>query len=827
MHGRIQAAYADYRGDTLAVALSVGGTTLTVGDVADFDEDGGWLLLDDATAAVEYTTCDDDTSTVALAAASPVAVAVGEPIRVWDPDAQSVAVECVAQVITDEDGLLEAVIDHALIPLAGVGIASYNGKSVELDYDDDTDLRVTQILGVAPAMDLSTAIPGTIPDLNPVEAPTVSPDLEIFESAEFLVVKAGATDVTTKIEYHISTTDGFTPDATTLSRTTSSKLENIGTLPDGTDLALDTTYYLRAVATNAAGSAPPSAQVSGSLDPSKVSSIALAEVAAGIVMAGRIEVGNGYWDPDEGLVLPQPNGTATRLSNDGVTPSTLSGYAVLDGASVADNLNLYGLAQEFGTYRLTNGISDPAVKAGMSRTWNSLQTNVGFPGAQHGLADNSAGTQWVVVGSFGNASITTIDKSTGVSGPVAPSGTDWRPKFDAQGGIVRIGSSYYVMGYDGNRGSWWVYQLNSTFGKTAEFNVGTSYAHGPALGTDGTNILIARIGSGGDMHGRIYNTSGTQLSDTTLAGPAGVADLGGVYYGTADFGANRWVVAARGGSVYAFDSTGARVTSHEFPNAGASKIRGLHWDSTRFRHLDDTGRIWDYATGHVSTATWYGGYTWYDNDTTSGSTTHETKVSPAASFSWPARSRITVTGQPAPEAGVTDPTKTDKANLVQIYLGSSAAAMRLQGGGPLALGTKALTLENPNTGSTIAPTATNFGTVAAAPGVFESAAQNGSALPHLQIKGDGSVRAAKLMQSSQWSTGAFTASGSANAKTTTITFDPPFDATPTVMCTPATDPATGSVWATAVSTTGCTLNAYRITGTAGIGVNWIAVARTQ
>lgn len=110
---------------------------------------------------------------------------------------------------------------------------------------------------------------GPTSDGNP---PDVSPDPTVIGGVGVLHVRWPAITNNDPVTYqvHVSTVDGFTPDATTLAAETAATAITIKTLADGTPLdygpeAAPTVYYVRLVATDADGAAAPSGQASGSL----------------------------------------------------------------------------------------------------------------------------------------------------------------------------------------------------------------------------------------------------------------------------------------------------------------------------------------------------------------------------------------------------------------------------------------------------------------------------------------------------------------------------------------------------------------------------------
>lgn len=845
--GRITEVSQVQLGSPLAADVAAAATSITVVDFADFNDNGGGTLqlVNPTSGNVEtiaYLSGDDDTGVIQLAAAV---------VNTYETDmfvaVHPLAYEKVAQVVLDgEDDALVARVPHSLYDLLADGVReSTDQESVTIELDKAGEWFVTDIVGKLPVQTGGYFDPTVDP--VPVTPPAVSPPLTVYGLAESILLYADPAVVAagTSIEYHASLTSGFSPGAGTLlpDSPTKNLIYVVKNLPDGSPLPQSTEVYFRSVAVNAAGSAAASAEVVGVTDPAAVKVLAAETVAAetGIiakVFTDRIAVGVGYWDAVEGIVLPQPGGNATRLTWDGVTPSQLAGYVIIDGGTLLDNLNLYGLTQEFGTFRLANGVTDPAVKASLSRDWNSLDTDLTtdtFPDIWHGLVPELGDANYLLtVGAVaGDGTARAVHKTTGAFNPfILPTLTGFQPI----GGVTALSSNYYMLGIKSSDGKWYVFKYNSSFVKQAEFLVADSLANTPAIGTDGTDLLISWVTGSDSLRLRTYTTGGSLSSDVTLLGSGSVTAnraIGAVWKGSADFGATRTVIAAQNGDVYVFNTTPARVTADEFTRAGGTAIRGLHWDGTRFRHLDGNGRLWDYATGHVQDSTIWGGYTWFDADTSSGSSIHETAVSAGKSFAWPARSRLVVSGKPAPEAGVTDPAKRDKANLVRIYVGGSSSTMRLQNGGgtssALPLGETELSLESPDTGSAIAPTTGDFGSVAASPGEFESAKTNATdGEPVTKLLGDGTGRALRLLQAGQESSGTLTAN---TDKTVSVTLLEPFPSsaysvTVTVRNS-AGNPDNFHVVTTNFSSTGFDIIIRRTTGTAAVNIDWIAVYRTQ
>lgn len=156
MNGKIESITTDWRGDTLALGVGVSQWEFAVNDIADFDEEGGWLTIADS-APLEYISTDDAAVPV-VTLADPLGVGVsfeaGDPVNVWDPTvkpAGAKVVEYVASVMTDH-GAVPAVIPHAVVPVSGVD--HLIGASVALDEEDDGDWYISQVFARETSIDV-------------------------------------------------------------------------------------------------------------------------------------------------------------------------------------------------------------------------------------------------------------------------------------------------------------------------------------------------------------------------------------------------------------------------------------------------------------------------------------------------------------------------------------------------------------------------------------------------------------------------------------------------------------------------------------------------
>jgi hypothetical protein len=162
IHGRVTGISRDDLGDEASAAALTGATSITVDDGSDFDEDGGHVLINGevyAYTGMEYVgdaADEGDPAVLTLATGLLADVAEGDRVDVWDATLGEVAVEYVATLSSDSadvaGDVLEADVDHRLVPMLAEGIRATGAESVELERDGD-DLRVVRPLGKTAAID--------------------------------------------------------------------------------------------------------------------------------------------------------------------------------------------------------------------------------------------------------------------------------------------------------------------------------------------------------------------------------------------------------------------------------------------------------------------------------------------------------------------------------------------------------------------------------------------------------------------------------------------------------------------------------------------------
>lgn len=613
----------------------------------------------------------------------------------------------------------------------------------------------------------SVGTPQDLPTLDgdPTAEPDSSPAITASGLADSIVLRSETVATSTLIEYHMQEyVDGtpFVPvagdTATRIGIPTRSAVQVVSTTPDGVPLDPDKTYAFSTIATNIIGAADPTAEVSAKLEPGALTALILAEVVTGLVMAGQIKVGQITVDPDDGIRIPQPNGGVIHFPADGAL-ATVTAYMIAKGMTLTGDSTFQGLISVLGQMKVAAGVTAPTAKPSMAASWEVLETWMfggEFTEALHGLCDTADGTKWVTTESFFGGKLRFFNKTTGVYAGEASLGSQFQPF----GGVTRIGSTFYAAGqHSGRSDEWWVraYDMTGAFTGTEWWlwDAGATPKNAAIGRTSGGDVLVSYARTNGDSRVRTYTTTGTHTATRDLTGINLAVDYGGVYESEFDFGAgvSRIVTMTRtqpgsNHTIVRESAAAVRDTSRQFSRASGTWAHGMWWDGTRFWTLDGSGRIWKYAAGVPVDVVVDGAGAWYDGDaSTSGSAanppsggaayTHETEAGPRETFTRPARSFLTLTMPPPPEAEVTDPTKTDKANLTRIYAGPTGGTLRLQA--TLALGVNAVTKEALDTVTKTPETTNGFAGIGAS-GSLSSIGLNGDSVPTWELFGEGPGR---------------------------------------------------------------------------------------
>jgi hypothetical protein len=419
------------------------------------------------------------------------------------------------------------------------------------------------------------------------------------------------------------------------------------------------------------------------------------QINRGRFIGGSVEIGGGYWNAAEGIVVPQPDGQTTRLSADPDVPSTWAGKVITAALTMIDGM-LTGLLEVLGTIRLKKGVTAPRVAPDV--TVHYPQTVLPSSEDRYGLCDSSDLLYWVTLNRATNR-IETFEKSTGLAGVT----------FSVTGDcldITRIGSTYYVLRKPSNSVEYYVtkYSMVGVAGTT--FTVASqNSANVPVVGNDGTNVIVGFGAGGGEYRVRRYDTNGVFVdAEVYNLGVNGV--LGEVLRGSFDWGVNRVILVLRSDEdARVFNTGGPADTARNFKIAYDNRVFGMWWDGTRFNQLNGTGQIYHYGT-NLNQETKTVGYAWLSTDGT-----RRTQISPIYTHVRPRRSQLLVSTPPPPEASATG---NDNASRAAIYVGSSTTNLKLQA--DLAQGTTNLALNTFLT-ATNPVTANGFANIASVGGI--------------------------------------------------------------------------------------------------------------
>ena len=525
---------------------------------------------------------------------------------------------------------------------------------------------------------------------------------------------------------------------------------------------------------------------------------------AGFVLTGKLQVGSHTWTPEDGLIIPQPNGGRIHLPADGVTPARLDGHANLRSATVEKDLNVMGATNKVsGLLNLANGITEPIIPASAYYSWPSVYSQpldhgtAGWRMTSGLCAHHSDGASMVTALNFGSGSLRKVNRTTGEWGGDFYNMPDYLP----WGGVGFASGHYYVYGQDlaPGRDGWWVRKIVATTGVlAAEYQISTNdFEHDgrmPAITADaGTGkVYISYMGTNTTISNLItmdLNLTPASFSNVTLGDWGSVQNFGSIAVATADFGTPVLLVGtdeSKSVNVYALPSL-TFMGAHAFKAANSIGIRGIIFDSTsnRLKSYDRNGILSTYsswATAQPITAS----YTWYDG----AGTVRETREGPTTSFTLPARSHLNIETPPPPDSGNTDALQVDKANRVGIYVGVGAGSRRLQsylGVDGSGISARRLTMDTIATGTATAPASNTFVGGATSPGKVSSFASDGDGAL-FTVDGAGNGRWKKYDDKiaalkKTWST-ATTLTFAANTRSTGVVYTFPagtFTSPPTVV----------------------------------------------
>jgi len=550
-------------------------------------------------------------------------------------------------------------------------------------------------------------------------------------TADGLVVSVdGTPDVFTSLTYHLTDTVAtdpgtgepvpFTPAAATqVGGPTRATVAMLTTLPDGSRLRPEATYYVRVVASNVLGEAPAGSMGLGALDASIVSELVTGKITGGFALLGGMQVGQITIDPDTGITVPHPGGV-THLPADG-SAASFAGKIETDDLDVNGGLSINGETNFVnGTLNLANVVTAPTKLPTVSHTWD-YTAPIGAD--TWTLTETTNGTGWASVELVKNQ-IRTYNKTTG-----ALLASYAAPLTYKLWGVTAVGGSYWAVAASIGMNDIYLLKISASGAKQGEWRVAANATVTgiPTIGTDGTNLMIAWAQTGNVVRVVHYSTAGAKTKDEFFAFTrrtfAASASLSGV--GRSPIGrggaVHTWVVVD--GVLYMLDDS-TRDWAYYFGRPEG--VKGILWTSdAKFRWLGwDTYRVYEYPIA------WWDApvmitYSWYDSDPTGG--THETQAGPMVYFTPWHFSLLHVQTPPPADSGM-----PDDPDSVRVYLNN-----HLQ---PALPAGKTEAKYARVTASGVAPKTTNeFLSATTFPGEVRSDRTDGKG-PLVYLRGDGVAR---------------------------------------------------------------------------------------
>lgn len=768
--GLIHSAQSATSGGYLAADAALSATSLVVDSILDFNEDGGSLTLNGVTYT--YTAANSATFNITLATGLTGAALTQDRV-----DVTPVVVEKTALVmVPNTEDALTVLVPHALMDRVPEGIREEGARETVLFDKVDDRFVITDILGKRPVIDGSfideTTLPASPSDGLP---PSTSPTPTLVGGVGFVSVRWVPISNHDTVTYSLygSTTTGFTPGGgNLLVATTGSSYTHRPSPPD-----YAATYFYKLIASDVDGAAAVSAEASTQLVPATTPDIAADYVYAGEISVDQLTAGTLTADVTlASTITTRGGGTGAgldiaqdlaRYDSTGSPTAVLGDTNVFKGDVEATNLTVTGSAafrngteiSKGGTFTLQQGTTAPTSAPTVVVGWPNFTVANPISGG-YGLV--WANSEWNVAkdsADFGGSPTAWVYRTTNAALQLGGSGEPhpW-------GGLARIGTDWYTLGWlavEGAGYQWFITRYNSSGVEQTQvsytqigsaFGSGADFANGlgvGAIGTDGTNILIAEFDDANDRYRiQVRNATTLAVSSTVNTGTnAGfTGPVVGILGGSFDFGASRYVVLTKNGNhAYPFTSAGTYQVNEAFASVVPGSMSGITYAdtgdgsrfwSTRAKSIASNAYVYKHSTffwtDTTDPKTHRATSTWRDTNATGG--THETNMGSIATFSMKKRAWASLTSAAIPSGGTDDP------NAVSFYLANFSTITRTDFWRQTlpADGVNTLTVGDAITFAGTNPPATN-NFPGATPGLVKTSAVDGSGNPHLQIEGDGDI----------------------------------------------------------------------------------------
>lgn len=664
--GRITSVSTSRFGSELEAAAAVGATVLVVSDNFHFSEAGGWVKV--GSQVLPYTTVAPDAAdqggTLTLGAPTTAAYAAGEFVYRCNADGEVDELK----VAETDGGPFVVAHEQSDLRVFREGIrAAGTGEAVVLRRSDPADPTSPLTGQVAEATPLQRDVsyadpttnfpPGTLSDGAP---PASSPVPTVLPGVGAAVVMWPASDNADPVMYrlYVAASNVDPPSTANLLSDGATPPTWVRHLPGTTTpLPYDADTWFALAAYDADGAATASPWVAGRPKKAEPSDILLSV---------------------DTLLANQVLAEALQASEFTAANATVTAHLVAQTLTALGQMTARGTLEiaRTGAIRLRAGVTAPTTPLTPQVVWDSLPVTGSTLVGPRDLFWFSG--SWYRVGTVGGVTaIEQVDPATGAVAATTVATGSPAGAFTPRS-LVRVGASWYALGYEQLSGYLMVRVYSAAMVYTTQWSTGTPGESMPySMGTDGTNLVLARRynDSVTDLRLRFYTftPAGVQIgsslyADTNLAAGQEVQSL---FVGAADFGATRYAAAVAGSTatdVRTYTTAGAEQANEKFPTP-VPGAQALGWDGANFWSATAT-------TLHKHTATtwttesskWWAASTWYDSDV-AGTGVHETPMGPQVSFTMKRRAKATLTSAAVPDYG--DP---DDPDMFRVYLGRGGTA---------------------------------------------------------------------------------------------------------------------------------------------------------
>lgn len=279
-NGYINAVAIVKAGSNLKEDAASSSTTIYLDNAYDFNEGGGNVEINGVVYA--YTAADLENDVLTLATGLTADVEASFPASVI-PN----AMEKRASIsMADTGDSIDVRVPHNLYDRIPEGIRADNERESVTVEISGGEWAIVDVFGKEASIDGAYLNPSTVPpQATDGFPPEESPTPIALGTVGIILLKWAGIENHDPVTYqvHMSVTEGFTPDSTTLLARTTDTTRVVRALPDNSLVSYAGTYWFRLIAEDADGAAEPSDDVSAS--PVQVTD---EDIAANYVYAGNI-----------------------------------------------------------------------------------------------------------------------------------------------------------------------------------------------------------------------------------------------------------------------------------------------------------------------------------------------------------------------------------------------------------------------------------------------------------------------------------------------------------------------------------------------------------